>query len=37
MDFIPIDLENSSIIGETYGTVLLLESKGKSVKDAKSM
>jgi len=28
MDFVPIDLENSSIIGETYGTMLLLESKG---------
>lgn len=31
MDFVPIDLKNSSIIGETYGTVLLLASKDKSV------
>lgn len=31
MDFVHIDFENSSIIGETYyGTMLLLETKGIS-------
>lgn len=30
VDFIPIDLENCSIVGEMHGTWLLVESKGTS-------